>query len=251
MKHIMSTIFYIYLVSFFCIISEVFLFRVIALKETGNFRLVIKNVIVVALFFSIFYITLYIFSYLENKILCFPVTVITTEKESTDKVFDSMEICSISLEVEKMTFDSAVFNHYEKFPVKDIYLYSVEIPYSEWETIKKIDDSINESNPYIEDIIEDYVHSKIKYLSIAFIFLFFAGLISFLKVAPSWKFTKKQFQISLFSSMITYTVFSGALFSSFQKSLYPLITITLFILMTTYFIILIIVWRLMKTSRLK
>lgn len=247
----MSIIFSIYLGCFFCIINEVFLFRVKDLKGTGDFRSAIKNVFVLMLFFSVFYLVLYMFSYLENKLLCFPVTVITTEKESTDKVFDLMKICSISIEVEKMTFDSAVFNHYEKFPVKDIYLYSVEIPYSEWETIKKIDGSMNETNPYIEDIIEDYVHSKIKYLSIAFIFIFLAGLISLLKAAPSWKTTKKQFKISSLSTLITFIILSSLMFPSFQRSLYPFIAINLSILLAVCFIIFIIVWRLMKTSGLK
>jgi hypothetical protein len=221
------------------------------LKEPGSIKTIVRNISVLIIFFTVFYLILYGFSYLENRLSCFPVTVITTEKETTDKILDSMEICSISIEVEKMTFDSAVFNHYEKLPVKDIYLYSVEIPYSQWEIIKKTDDSITESNPYIADIIEDYVNFKIKYLSIAFIFLFFAGLISLLKAAPSWKITKKQFNTSSVSTIVTYIVLSALMFPPFPKSLYPFIAITLSILLAVYFIILIIIWRLMKTSGLK
>jgi len=221
------------------------------LKETGYFGSIAGNILTLIVFFTIFYFLLYGFSYLESRIICFPVTVITTEKEATDRIFDSMEICSKSIEVEKMTFDSAIFNHYEKLPVKDIYLYSVEIPYSQWENIRKIDDSITEANPYIEDIIEDYVHSKIKYLSIAFIFIFLAGLISLLKAAPSWKTTKKQFKISSLSTLITFIILSSLMFPPFQKSLYPFIAINLSILLAVCFIIFIIVSRLMKTSGLK
>ncbi len=250
-----------YVNNFLHLLDPVFLYnhqgssflKVMILKGSAGTGIgsIIRKISVLVVFFSVLYFILYGFSYLEKRISCFPVTVITTDKTATDKIFDSMEICSISVAVEKMTFDSAVFNHYEKLPVKDIYLYSVEIPYLQWESVKKIDDAISEANPYIEDIIEDYVHSRIKYQSIAFIFLFFAGLLFLFKAAPSWKINRKQFLTTSVSVIMTYLILSFFVFSSFQWNLYPLISITLSILFSIYLIILIIIWRLMKNPEAK
>lgn len=194
---------------------------------------------------------IYIFSYLENKNSCFPVTIITTEKEITDKTLEAATICSISVQTEKMTFDSSVFNHYEKLPVKDIYLYSVEIPYSEWERLKSLEDAITEANPYLEDIVKNFSGSKMKYFSISFIFIFFIGLVFLVKTAPSWKSSIRQFKISVVSVLTAYFGLSGIIFSLFKKNLYPFISITLFILLIAYTVILLIIWRLMKNSRSK
>lgn len=208
----------------------------------------IKNLFALFLFFLFFYTVIYFFSFLENTVKCFPATVITTEKEAVDKILVDIEVCEISVDIEKMTFDSAVFNHYEKLPVKDIYLYSIKIPFSKWSQIKNLEDSISETNPYIEEIVTTYVNSRIRYFSIAFVLIFLTGLVFLVKIAPSWRSTKKVFFITAYFTSITFIVFSVLGFFFFSGNLYPLIGISASILFAAYLTILIIVHRLMKTG---
>lgn len=221
------------------------------MKESAVMVKILKNIAAITLFFALFYAVVLIFSFLENGVRCFPVTIITTDKEATDDILDSIELCSMSVEIEKMTFDSAVFNHYEKLPVKEIYLYSVEMPFSEWDSIKNMNDAITETNPYIYDIVNEFNNSKIRYQSIAFIFVFLLGLVFLLKTAPSWKSTKKEFKVSFFFLSATFFLLSGALLAFSKVELYPFILITLSILLSAYLIIFLIIYQLMKKPEKK
>ncbi len=69
-----------------------------------------------------------------------------------------MNVCSVSVASERMTFDSSIFNHYETLPVKEIYLYSMKIPYENWSEVKNMEDVITEANPYIEEIVSFFIH---------------------------------------------------------------------------------------------
>jgi len=220
---------------------------VVILKESGSLRKMLKNTISLTLFFLIFYSVILTLSFLDNGTKCFPVTIITTQKDDIDKMLESLELCALSVEVEKMTFDSAVFNHYEKLPVKDIYLYSAEIPYLDWERIKNMDDAITEANPYFEKTIRDFADSKLKYLSIAFIFIFFTGLIFMVKIAPSWKNTPGQFRLSVLASSVTFFILSAVTLSLSIAELNSFVLLSLSVVFAVFLIIILIISRLLKS----
>ena len=217
------------------------------MKESGSLRKILKNIISLVLFFLIFYSVILTLSFLDNGTKCFPVTIITTEKDTVDKMLESLKLCALSVEVEKMTFDSAVFNHYEKLPVKEIYLYSAEIPYHDWERIKNMDDAITEANPYFEKTVKNFSDSKLKYLSIAFIFIFFTGLIFMVRIAPSWKSTHGQFRLSILVSSVTFFVLSAVAFSFSTAELNSFILMSLSVVFTVFLIIILIISRLLKS----
>ncbi|MGI6393824.1 MAG: hypothetical protein ACOX2F_03670 [bacterium] len=218
------------------------------MAKKNTFVLIVRNLLAVTFLFFVMYVVFFAFSFLEQKADCFPVTVITTEKEMVDELFSDINLCSLFVESERMTFDSSIFNHYELLPVKEIYLYSAEIPFAKWKDIKKIEDFIAETNPYVESVVEDYLSSKLKYHTIAFIVLFFIGLLILLKAVPSWKISKGKFKLLSLVTVALYGVFALFLFYWFQKELYFLMGAVLSLLLLTYLIALVVVWRLLKGS---
>ena len=132
--------------------------------------------------FLLFFLQGNLFVYLENMVSCFPVTMITTQKEPVEKALSEMKVCSLSVQSERMTFDSSIFNHYEALPVKEIYLYYMKIPYENWGEVKNMEDVITEANPYIEDIVSLYAASKIRFQLFSFIFLMLIGVYFVFKI---------------------------------------------------------------------
>lgn len=131
--------------------------------------------------------------YVADLVSCFPVTLITTQKEPVEQTLSRMKLCSVSVQSERMTFDSSMFNHYETLPVKEIYLYSAKIPYQNWNEIKNMEDVIPEANPYIEEIVSFYEASKVKCYLVSFVFMTILGIYFVFKFLASNKMTKKQF----------------------------------------------------------
>jgi len=212
---------------------------------------IIRNILTLSVFFAILYLSLNILNFLEKKTTCFPVTVITTDKDSTDSLLRNIDICRISVEVEKMTFDSAIFNHYEKFPIKDIYFYSLQIPYSEWERIKSLDDAITETNPFLESYVSSFINSKIKYYTIAFVVLIFIGIIFLVRISPSWKTSRKEFKLAAFFNSLFFLIFSVPLMVFNDLVSKTFILLLLFLICLLYVVILIIIFKLMQNREIK
>ena len=106
--------------------------------EANFLKIAIKKTIFLLVLFLLIYSATGIFSYLEKKTKCFPITVITVEKKPIEELLQSVKTCSLSVESEKMTFDSSIFNHYETPPVKDIFLFYIEIPFSDWQLFSEM-----------------------------------------------------------------------------------------------------------------
>ena len=145
--------------------------------EANFLKIAIKKTIFLLVLFLLMYSATGIFSYLEKKTKCFPITVITVEKKPIEELLQSVKTCSLSVESEKMTFDSSIFNHYETPPVKDIFLFYIEIPFSDWQLFSEMENAISEANPFLLDTISRYSSSKLKIFLLAYISLFFLGLI--------------------------------------------------------------------------
>ena len=144
--------------------------------------------------------------------------MITTQKEYVERAVAEMKLCSVSVQSERMTFDSAIFNHYETLPVKEIYLYSMKIPYENWEELKNTEDVITEANPYIEDIVSQYSASRVKFQLISFIFTMFFGIYFVFKIASPGKMPKKQFVVTSIVNSILYVFGIILLLVSFPRS---------------------------------
>ncbi len=186
------------------------------------------------------------FVYLENLVACFPVTIITTQKAPVEQVLDMMTVCSLSVESERMTFDSSIFNHYETLPVKEIYLYSMKIPYSEWSGIKNMEDVITEANPYVEDVVSLYASSKIKFQLLSFVFTMLLGIYFVFRIAESKKMTKKQYLFVFAIILISYAVCSALLLISCPMVVMPLSAVSAGVLFAAFVIVSLITYRLSK-----
>lgn len=138
----------------------------------------------------------------------------------------SLKVCSVSVQSERMTFDSSIFNHYETLPVKEIYLYSMKIPYSDWSEIKNMEDVITEANPYIEDIVSFYSVSKMKLWLFLFVFSTVFGLVFVFKTVASNKMSKKQFFVISIINSVCYLGFSVVVFCTFPVFVLPLSAIS-------------------------
>lgn len=205
-----------------------------------------KKIFFLCAIFLIFFAQGNIFIYLENMVSCFPITIITTQKEPVDQVFSAMKVCSVSVQSERMTFDSSIFNHYETLPVKEIYLYSMKIPYQNWSEVKNMEDVITEANPYIEDIVSSYAASKIKFQLFSFIFLILIGVYFVFKIVASNKTSKKTFFAVSIIVSILYTAMTIALLNIFPAFLMPLSAVSSGVLFLVYLIITLINYRLAK-----
>jgi CHASE2 domain-containing sensor protein len=172
--------------------------------------------------------------------------MITTQKEPVEKAVSEIKVCSLSVQSERMTFDSSIFNHYEALPVKEIYLYSMKIPYENWSELKNMDDVITEANPYIEDIVSSYVASKIKFQLFSFIFLMLAGVYFVFKIVASNKSSKKRFFVVSIIISVLYLSASVALLNAFPAFVMPLSAVSSGILLLVYVIISLLNYRLAK-----
>ena len=187
---------------------------------------IFKRIFFLFLIFILLFLQCYLVVYIENLVSCFPVTVITTQKEPVEKMLTSLKVCSVSVQSERMTFDSSIFNHYEMLPVKEIYLYSMKIPYSDWNEVKNMEDVITEANPYIEDIVSFYSVSKMKMWLFLFVFSTVFGLIFVFKTVASNKMSKKQFlAVSIINSLV-YLTCSVVVFCTFPVFVLPLSAIS-------------------------
>ena len=216
----------------------------------GGFRFcfyIFKKLVFLTLFFIIWYFQNYLIVYLENLADCFPVTLITTQKEQVEKLISQLKTCSVSVQSERMAFDSSIFNHYETLPVKEIYLYSVKIPYSDWKSeVKDLEDAITEANPYIDEIVSFYNSSKMKFWLCSFIFSTLLGICFIFRIAASNKVTKKQFvAVSVLNSVI-YIIYSVLLVSLFPAFVMPLSVISPGVLFAAYTVVSLITYKLSK-----
>ena len=187
-----------------------------------------------------------LFVYLENMLSCFPITIITTQKEPVEQAVSGMKVCSVSVQSERMTFDSSIFNHYETLPVKEIYLYSMKIPYENWGEVKKMEDVITEANPYVEEIVSSYGVSKIKFQLFSFIFSMLVGIYFVFKIVASNKMSKKSFLIVSIIISVLYIVASIFVLNSLPAFLMLLSALSTGILFLIYAIITLINYRLAK-----
>ncbi|MBO4712139.1 hypothetical protein J5681_09550 [bacterium] len=177
---------------------------------------------------------------------CFPITIITTQKEPVEQAVSGMKVCSVSVQSERMTFDSSIFNHYETLPVKEIYLYSMKIPYENWGEVKKMEDVITEANPYVEEIVSSYGVSKIKFQLFSFIFSMLVGIYFVFKIVASNKMSKKSFLIVSIIISVLYIVASIFVLNSLPAFLMLLSALSTGILFLIYAIITLINYRLAK-----
>ena len=205
-----------------------------------------RRIFFLALVFAVLAAQNFLFIYIENLISCFPVTIITTQKEPVEQALSGINLCSVSVQSERMTFDSSIFNDYEALPVKEIFLYSVKLPYQNWNEIKNMDDVITEANPYVEDTVLLYTASKMKYLLFSFIFSTFTGLFFVFRALASNKMTKKQFLfVSVINSML-YIAASIVMPTLFPAFLVPLEAASAGVLFLVYLTTTIINYRLAK-----
>ena len=187
-----------------------------------------------------------LFVYVENMAACFPITIITTQKAPVEEKISAMNVCSVSVQSERMTFDSSIFNHYETLPVKEIYLYSMKIPYENWSEVKNMEDVITEANPYIEDIVSLYGVSKIKFQLFSFVFMMLMGVYFVFKIVASNKVTKKSFFVISTIISISYILATAALLNLSPAFVMPLSAISSGVLFLVYVIITLINYRLAK-----
>ena len=196
--------------------------------------------------FLLFFAQGSLFVYLENMVSCFPVTIITTQKAPVEEKIGAMKVCSVSVQSERMTFDSSIFNHYETLPVKEIYLYSMKIPYENWSEVKNMEDVITEANPYIEDTVSLYAASKIKIQLFSFIFMMLTGIYFVFKIVASNKTSKKLFFAASIIISISYIAAAIVLLNLFPAFVMPLSALSAGVLFLVYVIITLINYRLAK-----
>ena len=205
-----------------------------------------KKIFFLFAFFIVFALHGNLFVYLENLLSCFPITIITTSKAPVEQVLDTVKVCSLSVQSERMTFDSSIFNHYETLPVKEIYLYSMKIPYSDWSGIKNMDDVITEANPYLEEVVSFYSASKIKCWLFSFIFITLLGAYFVFKFVASNKMSTRQFLlVSILISML-YILCSIILLCVFPSFLMPLNATAAGVLFMAYLVMTLINYKLLK-----
>ena len=205
-----------------------------------------KRIFCLALLFLVLAVQNYLFIYFENMVECFPATIITTQKEPVEQALGEVRLCSVSVQSERMTFDSSIFNHYETLPVKEIFLYSVKLPYRNWEDIKNMDDTITEANPYMEEIVSFYLGSKMKSQLLSFIFSILIGAVLIFNIAAAYKMTKKQFFALFIINSIVYVVASICLLTAFPAFLLPLSATSAGVLFLTLILVSLLNYRLAK-----
>jgi len=205
-----------------------------------------KKIFFLCAIFLLFFAQGSLFVYLENMVSCFPVTIITTQKAPVEEKIGAMKVCSVSVQSERMTFDSSIFNHYETLPVKEIYLYSMKIPYENWSEVKNMEDVITEANPYIEDIVSMYAASKIKIQLFSFVFMMLAGIYFVFNIVASNKTSKKSFfSVSIIISIL-YILAAIVLLNLFPAFVVLLSALSAGVLFLVYVIITLINYRFAK-----
>lgn len=204
------------------------------------------KIIFLAILFALLAVQNYCFIYLENMASCFPATIITTQKELVAQALGEMKLCSVSVQSERMTFDSSIFDHYETLPVKEIFLYSVKFPYSNWEEIKNMEDTITEANPYLEEIVSSYLGSKMKSWLISFVFSLFFGVLVIFRITGTDKMTKKQFLVTFAIDSVVYVAASALLLTAFPAFILPLSATSAGVLFLTFIIVSLMNYRLAK-----
>lgn len=208
-----------------------------------------KRLIFLAVLFFFLYLQCSLVSYAEGLVSCFPATVITTQREYAEQVIASSEVCSVSVESEKMTFDSSIFNHYEKLPVKEIYLYSIALPYKNWNSVKTMEDSITEANPYIEHITTTYIGSKMKLWLGSFVLSFVVGLFMVFKLVAPKDSSKRRFAGVTIIISACYLACSCFVTLSFPTFLFPLSLVPSVILFIAYLVMSLLSFRMAKNKK--
>ena len=218
------------------------------MEERKPIVVVIYKNLALLLFFVLFNVIIYFFTFMENLNDCFPATVITTDRTQVDNILHDIDTCSVVVDTEKMTFDSAIFNHYENPPVKDVYLFSLSFPYEKWDIFKNLDNAISDTNPYVEKIVVTYNSSRMKLFSVAFMLIFGLWLVFTVRIAPSWKRSKHVFFVTSISTLVCFMVLSFLSYLLASIKIYSFILIALSIFLITYIVILAIIYRLITTG---
>jgi len=207
---------------------------------------ILKRVFFLTLLFIVLSLQNYLIVYIENLAGCFPVTLITTQKEQVETAVSRLKTCSVSVQSERMTFDSSIFNHYETLPVKEIYLYSLQIPYENWNEIKNMEDVIPEANPYIEEIVSFYLNSRMKFYLFSFIFSAVLGVYFIFRILASNKMSKKQFVALSIINSVAYIACSVLLLSLFPAFVIPLSATSAVVLFVAYLLMTLMNYKLLK-----
>lgn len=214
------------------------------MEKAGFFKAALKKTSLLLVLFLLIYLATFLFAYLETRTNCFPITVITVEEESVKQMIKSIKTCSFSVESEKMTFDSSIFNHYETPPVKDIFLFYVEIPFANWQMFSEIENVIPEANPFLLRIVRKYSSSKLKVFLLAYIMLFVSGLIILFRVAPSKKEPSYNYKKTAILTVFLYLLFSVPAFVVFNSGILLFAFFILITLLIAYISMLLILYRL-------
>jgi len=218
------------------------------LEKAGFFKTSLKKTLLLVVLFLLIYLVTSLFAYLENRTKCFPITVITVEEKPVKEMIKSIKTCSFSVESEKMTFDSSIFNHYETPPVKDIFLFYVEIPFADWLMFSEMENAIPEANPFLLRIVSKYSSSKLKIFLLAYITLFFLGLIILFRVAPSKKEPHYNYKKTAILTVLLYLLFSAPAFVIFNSGILLFAFLILITLLIAYISLLLILYRLVFTG---
>lgn len=214
------------------------------MKKTGFLKPALKKTSLLLVLFLLIYLVTSLFAYLETRTKCFPITVITVEEEPVKEMIKSIKTCSFSVESEKMTFDSSIFNHYETPPVKDIFLFYLEIPFADWPMFSEMENAIPEANPFLLRIVSKYFSSKLKIFLLAYITLFFLGLIILFRVAPSKNEPHYNYKKTAAFTVFLFILFSIPAFVIFNSGILLFVFFILITLLIAYISILSILYRL-------
>ena len=215
------------------------------MKEPGFLKTSIKKISLLFVLFLFIYLVAGLFSYVETRSKCFPITIITVDKKPVEELVQSVNTCSFSVESEKMTFDSSIFNHYETPPVKDIFLFYAEIHIADWPIFSEMDNAISEANPFLLEIVSKYSSSKLKIFLLAYISLFFFGLMFLLRVAPSRKEPHYNYKKTSIFTVLVFSTFSVPAFFMFNSNILLFAVFVLATLFIAYLAIVLLVHRLL------
>lgn len=221
------------------------------MEKAGFFKISVKKTTLLLVLFFLIYLVTFLFSYLETRTKCFPITVITVEEKPVKEMIKSVKTCSFSVESEKMTFDSSIFNHYETPPVKDIFLFFVEIPFADWQMFSEMENAIPEANPFLLRIVSKYSSSRLKIFLLAYITLFFLGLIILVRIAPSKKEPHYNYKKSAILTVFLFLLFSIPAFIIFDSGILLFVFFILITLLIAYISVLLILYRLVFTGEIK
>ncbi len=116
--------------------------------------------------------------YMEQYIRCYPITVITTSKDTVNTIKNTIPSCSFAVQNEKVTIDSRLLNDNERAPVRTIYLVLTHIPFHLVSQVSTLSDTEIEENVFVKKAVGIWEKSKMKTLVLSFFLLTVFGVLS-------------------------------------------------------------------------